>query len=784
MPRAGQMGKDARIVKRGGAIVAAIALWLAIGSAATGIADATQPPAGRHPASPRPPAAPPSAPASSTDPLWHLVIAARPSRSFRPDETLGAAFDGGEDGVIDRQLTRRNVAAMTSAGLKPLSSRLRTELGIEAWHWNPAGSWSDPARQQGYWTSSDQPAAPIALSWGYRLPRRGDTVDNANNDDWSRLTDGDRATFWKSNPYLDPAITQDGARPAGAVHDGESHAQWLVVRLDAARPIDHAVIDWGTPFALRYAVQYWTGRDEDDRAGRWVTFPRGAIDHGTGGTTTLALAERPVTTRFLRVLLLAGSGNASAPASDPAAPADWRDRAGFAVREVSFGTLRPDGTFDDAVVHAPSHTGQTFTHVSSTDPWHRATDRNPALEQAGIDRLFTSGLGSGLPVMLPTGLLFDTPENAAAMLRYVAARHYPVKQVELGEEPDGQYGNPADYGALYLTAVDRLRPILPGVTFGGPSLQSAFTDVSLPGWSTPDDAAAPPPTSPSWNAGFVAYLKRHGRLADLGFVSFEYYPFDDICGDIHAKLAEQGTLLDAAMRRLDRDGVPAATPRIISEYGFSAYSGRAMAELPSALLMANIAGEWLRLGGSAAYLFGYPPNEPINQHQACAGYGNMMLFMADADGHAGTAMPTYHTARLLTGAWLRPGHGLHHLLAVKVPDAIAATIAAYAVARPDGRTAVLLINRSTSRTFHLELDSDANAGTAKQLIRPLTGPGRLFSYGPPQYAWADRGPQSRPSRSLPPSAQALPPGPARLVLPPDTIRVVVLPARARAMAQR
>ncbi len=663
--------------------------------------------------------------------------------AFRPDEVIGAGIDGSGQGDIDRLLTPHNIAAMTSAGLRPLAYRLRTELGIEAWHWNPDGSWSDPARQQGYWTSSDTPGAPIALSWGYRLPRRGDTVDNANNNDYSRLTDGDPATFWKSNPYLDPAV----------LHDGEAHPQWLILRLDRRRAIDAARIDWAQPFATKYEVQYWTGTTEYDEQGRWAAFPHGLIADGKGGQASLVLADRPVLARFVRVLLLAGSGTA------PPGATDWRDRLGFAVREVSFGLRRADGRLDDAVIHAPSHPGQTFTHVSSTDPWHRAVDRDAELEQAGIDRIFASGLGSHLPIMLPVPVLFATPEDQAAQLRYIARRHYPVSRIELGEEPDGQYGVPADYGALYLAAVDRLSTILPDASFGGPSLQSAFTAVSMQ-----------PDIPGSWNGAFVAYLKRRQRLADLGFVSFEYYPFDDICGDIHAKLIAQDRLLDQAMASIAQDGVPPGVPRIISEYGFSAFSGRAMSEMPSALLMAGIVGQWTSQGGSTAYMFGYGPNVPANQRQPCAGFGNMMPFLADPQGQAATPMPVFYAAQLLTQDWTIPGHGLHQVLPTAVTAMPGGQVKAYALHRPDGKIAVLMINRSARTSYRLAL-TGKEAGGAQH---PLAGPALAYSYGPAQYRWLDLGAASHPARSDPPAQFAIPAGPASILLPPDTIVVVAL----------
>ena len=145
-----------------------------------------------------------------------------PANRFTPAHALGAAVDGHDKGVIDLQLTSPNIQAMLSAGFKSLSYRLRTELANDAWHWNPQGSWSDTSRRQGYWTSDDKSAKPIQLSYGYRLPRRGNTIDQANDDGYSRLDDGDQQSFWKSNPYLDRTFTAES---------NSLHQQWIVIEL-------------------------------------------------------------------------------------------------------------------------------------------------------------------------------------------------------------------------------------------------------------------------------------------------------------------------------------------------------------------------------------------------------------------------------------------------------------------------------------------------------------------------------------------------------------------------
>ena len=666
-------------------------------------------------------------------------------RSFNPATALGIGIDGVRAGDSDRLLTPGNITAVKASGLQSSIYRLRTELGIETWHWNPAGQWSDPAHRQGYWTSSDRLGAPIQVSWGYRLPRRGNSVDQANDEDYSRLTDGDEASFWKSNPYLDAAYLRDG-RP---------HWQWLVVRLDAMAAIDTIQIAWVDPYAVHYEVQYWTSDDEYDDTAHWVTFPAGRQTHGTGGTATLRLTDHPITAKFVRVLLKQGSHTATQ--TDASFAHDWRDRAGFAVREVSLGHTGADGQLVDLVHHTPSGEHQSFARVSSTDPWHRETDRDANTEQPGLDRVFSSGLGNGQPVLLPVGLLYDTPGNAAAELRYVHRRGYPVRQVELGEEPDGQYGEAADYGALYLAAIDRLRPDNPGISFGGPSLQSAFTDVELD--ADPDH---------SWNSHFIRYLKARGRVRDLGFFSFEHFPFDDLCGDIHAKLLEENHLMRTAIARLAAEGVPRRIPWVISEYGFSAFAGRAMAQMPSALLMADIIGQFLRLQSGAVYMYGYGPDTPMNGSLPCSGFGNMMLYMADGSGQVAQPMPSFEAARLITNGWLVPRGGRHELLPSGVSGVPGEWIKSYAVRRPDHRLGLLLINRSPTTPFTVQLMTRRHSGQTTA----IRGPASFIQYSPAQYAWKDDGADSHPSRSEPPLKSHLGSAHLSITLPPESLTVV------------
>ena len=629
-------------------------------------------------------------------------------QTIRPDEAFGGAVDGAGKDEIAGQFTPHNIKAMLSAGLGPVSYRLRTELGIEAWHWNEQGTWSDPARRQGYWTSSDTLGSPILMTHGYNLPRRGDTIDNANNLGWSRLDDGDEAAFWKSNPYLDRTFT----------HEPDSRPQWVITDLAADVPVDTIKVSWGEPYAVAYRLQYWVG-DQYDPAGRWADFPGGAVADGKGGVSVLHMAA-PVTARFIRLKLEQGSNTA------PAGSTDIRDRLGYAVREWYIGKTGPDGVFTDYLKHATDRTKQSWTLVSSSDPWHRAIDRDDDLEQIGIDAIYRDGMTRGLPMMLPVGAVFDTADNAAALIRYVEARHYPIRGVELGEEPDGQFMSGIDYADLYIQAADAVHGVDPELKLGGPSLQDAIADAFM------EDEA-----DKSFTSQFIHRLKDRGRLGDLNFFSFERYPFDDMCAPMGDLLVKQDQGMKALMTRLREDGVPPGADWTITEYGFSPYSGQPMVELPSALLNADIVGQFLSQGGKAAFLFGYVPSTPTNQHLACAGYGDMMLQEADGDGEAKWRMPIYWGAQLMTQDWAEPGPGENRIYGATV-DGLHDAVTAYAIHRPDGKWALMIVNR------------DARAAHTVTLRGAMKGKVEVWQYSPAQYAWKADKERGHPSKDEPP----------------------------------
>src|SRR5882672_3052441 len=282
-------------------------------------------------------------------------------RSFDPDVALGTSIDILPAGDVDKVYSPTILQESLSAGWGPITYRQNTELQGAAWHWNPNGTWSDAAHQSGYFTGSTEQGEFIRHSAGYPLPHRGNTHgDGRTRGKYSRITDGNPSTYWKSNPYLTSKFTGE---------DDALHPQWVILDLGAAEKIDTIRIDWGSPYARRYLVQYWSGEKEplsNATAGAWVALK--VVTDGRGGRETLKLTPPPSPLRYIRIWMTQSSNT-----TGEHNPGDPRSAVGYAIRELYAGTSTANGEFVDLVKHQPDG-GQTAVHASSVDPWHSATD--------------------------------------------------------------------------------------------------------------------------------------------------------------------------------------------------------------------------------------------------------------------------------------------------------------------------------------------------------------------------------------------------------------------------
>lgn len=660
-------------------------------------------------------------------PVSAVVLADHRVNHCVPIEALGAGIDGHEKGECARMFTDKNIEQMLSAGLGPLTYRLRTELAGEVWHWNPRGTWSDPAHQCGYWTSDDSLGEPINVSYGYHLPRRGNTIDQANDDGYSRIADGDEESFWKSNPYLDSHFTGEPE---------DAHPQWVVIDLRTRKPVNAIRVHWSELYARQYKVEYWPGDDpmhlQADDDDDWQPFAHGNVDDAHGGDQVIRLGERPRATRFVRVVMSHSSGM-SAHASG-----DLRDRVGFAIREIELGKMDGHGHFHDYVRHVADRHRQTVIYVSSTDPWHRAEDIDFSVEQPGLDFILRSKLTNNLPVLVPVGVLYDTPENAVAEINYLLRRSYRLEGIESGEEPDGQWASPEDYAALYAGVGRRLAALNPSLKLGGPSLQS-FEEKLLTWADTSGNR--------SWMNRFLKYVRTAG--APFDFFSFEFYPFDKICDNAAPQLRETPKRLTEMLAGLRADGVPSDIPWLMTEYGYSVFSGQHEVDIEGALFNADTVGVFLTQGGAKAYLYGYEPN--YLQNELKCSWGNLMMLQLNPKNDELNRLSGYYAAQLITKEWMQPTNEMHDIFPVIIKQKAQSSlpaVTAYAVRRPDKQWALLVINKDPKRASRLDVEFKIPGA---QEPERFVGQVEIVQFSRQQYAWRDDGPKGHPIRSLPPS---------------------------------
>lgn len=553
---------------------------------------------------------------------------------FDPDLALGSSMDILPKDQVDVVYSDPLLKEALSAGWGPITYRQNTELTVAAWHWNPNGTWSDAAHQNGYFTGSAEPKETIRNSFGYPLAHRGNTRGDGSANTYSRLTDLDESSYWKSNPYLTKKFTGE---------DDALHPQWVVIEFDAPQEISAIRVAWANPYALKYTVQYWVGEDAFDRqdalnkqtTGVWRAFPSGEVQDGQGGTRMLKLATLPVRTRFLRMWMTQSSNTCDSHGRD-----DPRNCVGYAVNEIYAGNFTAAGEFIDLVTHAKGQ-NQTATFVSSMDPWHAAAD------------------------------------------------------IDIAVWPDAQ-----------------------GRT--------------------------------SWMGRFIGYLKEHGRLNDLTFVSFEHYPFAP-CAVSWSDLYREPDLVRHILQVWRDDGVPENVPLMITESNLSWALTQPMADVFAALWLADNAGSFLVNGGAAFY---HSPIQPEPLRPGCHGWSTYGNFVANEKLEILQHTSQYFASRMINIEWVKHGTGVHQLSPAAADlrdDAGHVLITAYAAKRPDGEWSLMLINKDRSNAHSVKIEFTEDGGASRHFLGPVT----MVTFGAEQYVWHPEGATSHADPDGPPANSTL-----------------------------
>lgn len=665
--------------------------------------------------------------------------------SFDPDSALGSSIDVLSHTGIDKVYSPHIIQESLSAGWGPISYRNNSELRMAAWHWTEHGTWSDAVHKSGYFTGSIELNEPLRYILSYALPHRGFSTSG------DRPIEGPNLSYWKSNPYLTSKFT------------GESdsvHPQWVVLDLKAEKPVSAIRIAWQNPYARTYQVQYWVGTRalDFDRGpqGEWKTFPTGTLKNAQGGTVTLELAPAPISTQYLRVLMTESSNTCDLHGRD-----DIRNCVGYAIEEINAGRVDTSGAFIDAAKDASGREMPTYCS-SSIDPWHSAADVNASgsLQHSGFDIFFTSGLTNNVPAMIPVTVLYGTPDDAAAEIAYVEKRGYPISYIEMGEEPDGKHAMPEDYGALYIQWAAAIHKVDPKLKLGGPVFEGVNEDIRV--W--PDAQGRT-----SWMGRFVDYLKAHGRLSDLAFVSFEHYPFEP-CTITWETLYREPQLMKHILQVWRDDGVPKEIPLMVTEDHLAASLTGPMSTIFAALWLADNVGSFFEGGGA---LFTHSPIQPEPVQNSCLGWATWSNFVADRDYNVTGYTSLYFAAHMINLEWVQHRSGVHHMFpsSSNIKDSAGnALVTSYALHRPDGNWSLMLVNRDQNSPHRVRVVFE-DSGSKRSTF--FSGSVRLVTFGSEQYVWINDGANSHADPDGPPVAANLAGGPkATFDLPKASITVL------------
>jgi hypothetical protein len=640
--------------------------------------------------------------------------------SFDPDSALGSSIDVLSRTGIDRVYTPHIIQEALSAGWGPITYRNNTELRMAAWHWNENGTWSDTAHRSGYFTGSTELKEPTRYILAYALPHRGFATSG------DRPVPGPNLTYWKSNPYLTSKFTSE---------NDALHPQWVVVDLKAEKPVNAVRIAWASPYATSYQVEYWTGGDALDfdlgPKGEWKVFPAGVLKNTQGGTVTLKLADAPVSARFVRILMTESSNTC-----DEHGASDVRNCVGYAIQQVAVGTFDASGAF----VESPKDPAESRTTcVSSIDPWHSSADvyDGGPYQHSGFDLFFSSGLTNNLPAMIPVTMLYGTPEDAAAQIAYIEKRGYRIGYVEMGEEPDGKHAMPEDYGALYIQWAAAIHKVDPKLRLGGPVFEGVNEDIRV--W--PDAQG-----QVSWMGRFVDYLKAHGHLSDLAFVSFEHYPFEP-CSITWKTLYTEPQLMKHILQVWRDDGVPKDVPLMVTENHLANELTGPMTTIFAALWLADNVGSFFEGGGTAFY---HSPIQPEGIHNTCLGWASWSNFVSDENYDIKGYTSPYFAAHMINLEWVQHRSGVHHMFPsstdIKDTDGNV-LVTSYAVHRPDGNWSLMMVNRdeNNSHTVRVQFEDSRSKQNAS-----FSGPVAFVTFGSEQYVWINDGLNSHPDPDHPP----------------------------------
>jgi hypothetical protein len=281
---------------------------------------------------------------------------------------------------------------------------------------------------------------------------------------------------------------------------------------------------------------------------------------------------------------------------------------------------------------------------------------------------------------------------------------------------------PEDYGALYIQWADAIHKVDPKLKLGGPIFEGVNEDIHV--W--PDSQGRT-----SWMGRFVDYLKSHGHLKDLAFVSFEHYPFEP-CEVTWKSLYIEPQLMKHILQVWRDDGVPKDVPLIVSESHLAAQLTGPMSTIFAGLWLADNIGSFFEAGGAAFY---HSPIQPQGLQNSCEGWASWSNFVAPHEYDITGYTSLYYAAHMINLEWVQHRSGTHQMFpsTIEIKDSDGnQLVTSYAVHRPDGNWSLMLVNRDEGAAHSVRVQFEDSAAKHREFF---AGPVSVVSFGSEQYVW-------------------------------------------------
>ncbi len=381
----------------------------------------------------------------------------------------------------DFSLYKNNVYRFQQAGTRFL--RFPGGSNSNEYHWNGNGSYDADK----VWHVDNSPS-PVTFKRGfYNLALHRGSLSKGYGK-WAMVTDGDLTTTWSSFP-------------------DETFAQWIYIDIQTASyagvTVNKAVIDWDTPYAAQYKVQYsngnWNGIGQwmyNDTA--WTDTSAGIVS-GAGGQETVNF--NPVSAKYVRILMLASS--------------DAHNQ--YAIKEIKLYNDAVQLTKNQANVNqSPS--------VSSSVALGDKFFENDTMDFEQYISICKSMTPSAIP-MITINFYTGTTQEAADWVYYANIHKlYDIKYWEIGNENAGNWeaGGPClpeRYAQRFMDFYDAMIAVDNSIV-----IAPQFNTINDPGNVTMTAGTNNPGASDYYIRIFLQYLADHGRADILKGLSVHRYP--------------------------------------------------------------------------------------------------------------------------------------------------------------------------------------------------------------------------------------------------------------------